>query len=488
MLAHTFRRSFFALCLAAVTAVGSLPAHGYALEGVHWPNGAVVRLQMSLGNPNHALQDGSTSWNVAAVPATTQWNDNMARCQFSYVLPSSAPVASGDGVNSVAFSDTIFGDAFGSGTLAVTYYFHNNSNEVTEADVLFNKAQSFDSYRGPLQFGSNGYAIADIRRVLLHELGHALGLNHPDDVGQHVAAIMNSVVSDTYQLAPDDLNGIHNLYGAPAANPTPTPDPSASSRLVNLSTRMQVGTGDNVLIGGFIIEGDKRKKVLLRGLGPSLGASGVAGALQDPQMTLLDSTGAVIETNDNWQESPEADDIRASTIPPSDPRESAIVARLAPGNYTVVVQGVNGTTGIGLVENYTLDTYAGSRAANISTRGYVGTGDTSLIGGFIVTGMPAKQVIIRALGPSLAGSITARVLRNPAVELRDGNGQLIISNDDWQQSPQANQIRAAGIPPNDPREAALLATLGPGNYTAIVHGGAGDVGLGLVEIYDVDPN
>ncbi|MBA3831219.1 MAG: matrixin family metalloprotease [Chthoniobacterales bacterium] len=485
---HTLR---FLLAALAPTFF-SLTAHGFALENVSWPDGTVVTLQMSLGSLSQTLQDGSSSWNFAALPATDQWNARMARIQFATVLNSSAPLSSGDEVNSVAFSSTVFGDAFGSGVLAVTYYWTQSGGVLTEADVLFNTAQTFDSYRGDLQFDSQGRAIADIRRVFLHELGHALGLNHPDEAHQQVDAIMNSLVSDAYLLTPDDIAGIHSLYGAPDGSgtptptPAPTPVPNVPSRLVNLSTRSQVGTGDNVLIGGFIIQGDKRKKVLLRGLGPSLGASGVQGALQDPRMTLFDASGVVLETNDNWQESPEIADIKASTIPPTDRRESAIVAQLDPGNYTVIVEGVNNTTGIGLVENYTLDTYSGSRAANISTRGHVGSGDDALIGGFIIRGNTTKQVLVRALGPSLGASTSSGVLANPLVELRDGDGQLVATNDNWQSGSQEAEIRASGIPPADPRESALITTLGPGDYTALVRGADGGEGIGLVEIYDVD--
>ena len=483
----SIRSDFLTLSFAAGLLVSAPRAHGYALEGPSWPNGTLISLQMELGTPNQSLLDGSQTWNIAAGPAADAWNAVMKQVQFKRVMNSSAPLSSGDGVNCVIFTNDVFGDSFGEGTLAVTYY-RTQGNTLTEADVLFNKAQTFDSYRGDLKFASNGHAIVDIRRVLLHELGHGLGLDHPDDHGQHVAAIMNSVVSDTYELTSDDINGIQHLYGAPVGGPTPTPSPApfSPSRLVNLSTRMRVGTGDDVLIGGFIIQGDNKKKVLLRALGPSLGSSGVSGALQDPQMTLLDSTGTVIETNNNWQDGPDASDVIASGIPPSDPREAALVARLVPGDYTVVVSGVNNTTGIGLVENYTLDTYLGSHAANISTRGRVGSGDDALIGGFIVRGNTTKTILVRALGPSLGGSTHSTVLADPLVELRDQNGQLVTTNDNWQSSSQADDIRATGIPPSNPLESALITTLGAGNYTAVVRGSNGGSGVGLVEIYDLD--
>lgn len=458
---------------------------GYALENKAWPAGATVTVQMSLGAPSQTLLDGSTTWNDAAVPALYDWNAEMNDIQMVAVMNSTLPVSSGDGVNSASFSSTVFGDSFGSGVLAVTYY-RTQGSSMMEADILFNTAQFFDSYRGDLIFNSQGKCICDIQRVFLHELGHALGLTHPDSAGQKVDAVMNSIVSDRSLLAPDDIQGIEYLYGAPASSPTPTPTPlpDTPSRLVNISTRMHVGTGDDVLIGGFIIQGTQLKKIILRAIGPSLAVGGVAGALQDPKMELYDSTGALIEANDNWQESLGSGEIVESGLAPSDTREAAIVTRLAPGNYTAVISGVNDTTGIGLVENYTLDTSA-THAANISTRGRVGPGEDVLIGGFIVGGRTTKQIIVRALGPSLGGSGLA-VLADPTVELHGSDGQLIASNDDWASGFQQSEILASGLQPVDPREAALMVTIPAGNYTAVVQGSGGGAGIGLVEIYDLD--
>jgi hypothetical protein len=240
------------------------------------------------------------------------------------------------------------------------------------------------------------------------------------------------------------------------------------------------------LIGGFIIQGSNPKKVILRAIGPSLAASGINGYLQDPALELHDASGALLQSNDNWQASADASEINGTGIAPSDPRESAIVARLAPGSYTFILSGVNQTTGVGLVDSYSLDTN-GSRAANISTRGRVGSGDDALIGGFIIGGQSSKTMLVRALGPSLDGFTSTDLLSNPLVELHDSDGQLIASNDNWNTSPQAAAIIATGLPPPDPREAALLTTVTPGNYTAIVRGAGGGEGIALVEVYDLDP-
>src|SRR2546430_5277389 len=274
---------FSILIVLAVLAAVSRRANGYVLEGTRWPAGTVVTFQMGLGPAGRTLIDGNTSWDTAAAPALGAWNNVMARLRYTDTI-TSPPVSSGDGVNAVVFSNTVFGQKFGSGTLAVTYWRSSGSNTV-EADILFNRNQQFDSYRGPLRFGTDGWTIGDIRRVLIHELGHALGLDQPDQHGQHVDAIMNSVTSDREMLSTDDISGAQSMYAAPGPTPTPTPTPGPSgSHFANISTRMDVGTGNNVVIAGFIVSGSQPKTVVVRALGPTLGSYGVANPLNDPML------------------------------------------------------------------------------------------------------------------------------------------------------------------------------------------------------------
>jgi hypothetical protein len=260
---------------------------------------------------------------------------------------------------------------------------------------------------------------------------------------------------------------------------TPTPTPAATkSQLVNISTRLRFEAGDNALIGGFIITGTEPKKVIIRGIGPSLP---VTGALQDPMLELHDSTGAIIASNDNWKE--QQSEVEATTIPPVSDAESAIVATL-PANsaaYTAILRGTNNSIGVGLVEVYDLDTAANSKLANISTRGLVDTGNNVMIGGFIIGGNSSSKVIVRAIGPSLPVS---GALQDPTLELHDSNGGILASNDDWRSDHEADIIATTVAPLND-RESAIVQTLAAGAYTAIVRGANNSTGVGLVEVYNL---
>lgn len=261
----------------------------------------------------------------------------------------------------------------------------------------------------------------------------------------------------------------------------------AVSSAVNISTRLQVGTGDNVGIGGFIVTGHAPKKVLIRALGPALTAFGLTGVLPDPTMSLFDGTGAMIAANDNWK-STQQTEITATGLQPPNDLESTLIVTLAPGNYTVVVAGTNNSTGIALIEIYDLDTSNGSvRLGNISTRGNVHGGDDVMIGGFAVRGDISKRVVVRVTGPSLGafGIPFSSLLFDPRVDLVDSGGHILASNDNWR-STQETDLQATPYAPHDDHEPAILISLAPGNYTAVVHGVGNSTGLALIEVYDLD--
>ena len=240
--------------------------------------------------------------------------------------------------------------------------------------------------------------------------------------------------------------------------------------------------GDNVLIGGLIINGDSPKQVLVRGIGPSLTAFGVSGALADPTLELVGSAGS-LASNDNWRDTQEQE-ITATGLQPTNNLESAILSTLDPGSYTVILRGADSTTGTGLVEVYDLDPPTADTAlANISTRGLVQTGDDVMIAGFIISGGGSNaQLLLRGIGPSLTDFGVTNALADPVLELHNSDGDLISSNDSWK-SNQQDDIEATGLPPTKDAEAAILATLPAGAYTAIEKGKDGGTGIGLVEVY-----
>jgi len=253
----------------------------------------------------------------------------------------------------------------------------------------------------------------------------------------------------------------------------------------NLSTRVSVQGGDGVAIAGFIISGSSPKQVLIRGLGASLSNFGIVNPLQDPTLDLHDSTGHTIATNDDWQTATNADQIPAA-FQPADSREPAILATLPPGSFTAVLRGKNGGSGVGLIEMYDLSTGGGSKLTNVSTRGFVGTGENVMIGGFILSGgSGGRMTLIRALGPTLAQSPfnIAGALTDPTLMLIDANGSVVASNNDWK-SLQQSEIQATGLAPPNDKEAAVLTTLPPGSFTAIVSGKNGETGIALVDVFN----
>ena len=261
----------------------------------------------------------------------------------------------------------------------------------------------------------------------------------------------------------------------------PVPAATTPTVLANISTRLKVETGDNAAIAGFIVTGTQAKKVIIRAIGPSLG---LAGQLGNPTLELYSGT-TLLASNDDWMNSTPADKqaIIDSTIPPTNDFESAIV-RTLPANgagYTAVVRGVNNTTGIGVVEVYDLDRTANSKLANISTRGFVQTGDNVLIAGTIVLGQTSQKVIVRGIGPSLN---VAGKLANPTLQLVDANGAQVASNDNWR-SDQDVDITASTVPPTNDAESAIVATIsGNGSkYTAILRGVNNTTGIAVVEVY-----
>jgi|GEM_PF-837045 len=275
----------------------------------------------------------------------------------------------------------------------------------------------------------------------------------------------------------------------PIATPSPTPGatPTPSPQALNISTRMRVETGNNVLIGGFIVTGSALKNVAVRGVGPSLGQFGIPDVLADPTLQLRDNSGALVMQNDNWQDDPsQASQLTALGLALQDPNESGIVASLSPSAYTAILAGKNGGTGVGLVEIYDTNPGVDSQLANLSTRGFVLTGSNVMIGGFILAGDNNTNVAVRGIGPSLGQLGLSPVLADPTLELYDGNGALLVSNDNWQDDPiSAFQLFSRGLALHDPNESGIYASLPPGAFTAILAGKNGGTGIGLVEIYDL---
>ena len=279
---------------------------------------------------------------------------------------------------------------------------------------------------------------------------------------------------------------VSNSTPTPSPTATPTPTPAGTSRLGNISTRGLVQTGSGVTVAGFIVTGTDSKTVVLRGLGPTLSQPpfNIPGTLADPTLQLFDGSGHPMWFNDNWKDTQQAQIQATGRAPPND-FESAILQVLPPGNYTAILSGKNGTTGVGLVEVYDISPGVFAQLTNVSTRGFVGTGQQVMIGGFITSGgNGAAQVVVRGLGPTLSQPPfnLSGTLADPVVTLVDGNGNVVQNNNDWKNTQQA-AIQATGLAPPNDLEAAVLATVTAGHYTAILSGNGSATGIGLVEVY-----
>jgi hypothetical protein len=321
-----------------------------------------------------------------------------------------------------------------------------------------------------------------------------IGYPNQQKIGDYITVVSDNTSPNVAYAA--TFNGEEDVYYVrPSAALAP-------ASLGNISTRSFVQTGEHVMIGGFIVQGTGRKRVIIRAIGPELTQFGINDALANPRLELHNGAGALIATNDDWQttiiggiiNSNQVSAIQSSGRAPTAASESAIVADLLPGNYTAIVRGVNNTTGVALVEVYDLSPAASSRLGNISTRSFVQTADHVMIGGFIIQGNGRKRVIIRAIGPELNQFGINDALANPRLELHNGAGALIATNDNWQMTilggiitaNQVSDIQNSGHAPTAPSESAIVANLLPGNYTAIVRGVSNTSGVALVEVYDLD--
>ncbi len=332
----------------------------------------------------------------------------------------------------------------------------------------------FDTITAPFGFTASS---SNANAAAVSVAGSAYTLNFPTGANASGSA-------DVTLTARDSVGSVNTTFNV---NVSPT---APSARLANISTRAQVGVGDEVLIGGFVVRGSAPKRILVRSLGPSLTAFGVQGALSDPQIVLKDGQGNTVASNDNWKATQQAD-IQATGFAPTNDLDSALIATLQPGSYTAIVSGVGGATGVAIIEGYELNTTEAPLLINISSRGKVGTGDNVMIGGFVIGTSSPKKVIIRAVGPTLTNFGVTNAMANPTLQIFQG-GLVIAENDNWKVAPGGGvnpdmaAIVSSGFPPTNDLECAVIATLAPGPYTAIVRGVNDTSGVALVEIYDLE--
>ena len=436
-----------------INADGTIPTDNPFYNTATGNNRAIWAL--GLRNPfTYAFQPGTTRMFINDVGASTfeEINDGIAGSNYGW------PITEGPTSNP-SFRSPIY------------FYGHGTSNTTGCAIVggaFYNPPvpQFHSSYTGK-------YFFADLCSGWIHVFnpsvgtadGFATGISSPVDL--HVGPD-----GALYYLAQGSGGQVFRISALPA-------------QALAISGRSRVETGERIAISGFIVTGTAPKLVGVRGIGPALASFGVSGPLADPMIELRRGDGSLVMANDNWKSTQQVEITGAGIAPPND-KEAALIASLTAGNYTAIVTGKNGGTGVALAEVYDLDESADSQLAAISTRAQVGTGANVLIGGFITGNkIGATRIAVRALGPTLQQLGIANPLPDPRLELRDANGALLASNDNWQSdASQAALITSYGLAPPNNLESAIAISLAPGPYTAIVTGHNNETGIGLVEIYD----
>jgi hypothetical protein len=369
------------------------------------------------------------------------------------------------------------------GRIDVVWYDTRNAADNTTSQLFYS-------------YSSDGGSTWSPNAAVSNPFNPFVGYPNQFKLGDYITVVSDDENANVAYAA--TFNGEEDIYYV-RIRPSAT---LAQTSLGNISTRSFVQTGEHVMIGGFIVQGSGTKSVIIRAIGPELTQYGITNALANPRLELHNRTGALIASNDNWQTtilggiitSDQVSAIQNSGHAPTAASESAVIANLQPGNYTAIVRGVNDTNGVALVEVYDLSPAASSNLDNISTRSFVQTGQNVMIGGFIVQGSGTQRVIIRAIGPELTQYGITDALANPRLELHNGTGALIASNDNWQTtilhgiitSNQVSAIQNSGHAPTAGSESAIIADLQPGNYTAIVQGVNNTTGVALVEVYDLN--